>query len=203
MNTTRNIKILIIIIILIFRILTSTGQHYIDIKNEKFPGVNKLTVMDFNGCCEKNGYQAVYYFDINGNPIKASYFFKKKRLADYEFKYNTKGFLTEESQTFNINEKKKSRTTKFFQKFGSNDNNIRDSIADFEEIRYNEIGDIIYSCIPALLDKETGKMKTLIGGRRYSVVEEYEYIYDCFNRWIEKYVIFDNKKLLLEKRIYK
>ena len=38
---------------------------------------------------------------------------------------------------------------------------------------------------------------------RYSAVEIYEYTYDKLNRWIEKYVIFDNKKVLLEKRFYK
>lgn len=70
-------------------------------------------------------------------------------------------------------------------------------------------GDKIYSNVPTLLDKETGKMVLFIVGRnytgcrRYSIIEVYEYKYDELNRWTEKYVVFDNRKVLLEKRIYK
>jgi len=77
-----------------------------------------------------------------------------------------------------------------------------DSITDIEEMRYNEFGDMIYSYIPTLLDKETGKMKVSFGENRYSMAEEYEYVYDQSGRWIEKYVVFDNKKVLFEKRIF-
>ena len=42
-----------------------------------------------------------------------------------------------------------------------------------------------------------------IGGNRHSVTESFEYKYDSKSRWVEKYVIFDNRKVLLEKRDYK
>lgn len=41
------------------------------------------------------------------------------------------------------------------------------------------------------------------GCRRYAIIEVYEYTYDKLNRWTEKYVVFDNRKILLEKRVYK
>jgi len=78
----------------------------------------------------------------------------------------------------------------------------KDSITDIEEMRYNEFGDIIYSNVPTLLNKETGKMEPQIGGSRYAVVEEYEYVYDESNRWIEKYVVYDGKRKLLLKRFF-
>lgn len=78
-----------------------------------------------------------------------------------------------------------------------------DTIDFEEEIRYNESNDIVYSYIPTIIDKETGKMVVLIGGNRHSATESFDYKYDNKNRWIEKYVIFNNKKVLLEKREYK
>ena len=53
------------------------------------------------------------------------------------------------------------------------------------------------------MDTTTGKMISQIGGNRHWFREEYEYTYDKLNRWIEKYVTYDNKKVLLETRIYK
>ena len=78
-----------------------------------------------------------------------------------------------------------------------------DSITQIEESQYNQYGDKIYSNVPTLKDKKTGKMIRQIGGNRHWFLEEYEYTYDKLNRWIEKYVIYDNKKVLLETRIYK
>ena len=78
-----------------------------------------------------------------------------------------------------------------------------DSLIFEEEMRYNEHDDLIYSHIPTYLDNETGKMIILIGGDRHSVTEEYEYLYDDQARWIKKYVLYDNKRVLLEKRHYK
>ncbi len=72
-----------------------------------------------------------------------------------------------------------------------------------EEMKYDKYNNIIYSYIPTYLDKKTGKMIELLGGNRHAVTEEYEYIYDDKNRWIEKYVIYDNKKVLIEERKYK
>jgi hypothetical protein len=78
-----------------------------------------------------------------------------------------------------------------------------DSLVRREEIKYNEFGDICYSYIPTLLDKSTGTMYRLIGGNRHSITETYEYKYDDLNRWTEKYVIYDDKRILAMKRLYK
>ncbi len=80
---------------------------------------------------------------------------------------------------------------------------LKDSIIEIEEINYNDFGDIIYSYVPTMLDKSTGKVFWFICGNRHSVIEKYEYKYDELNRWTEKYVIYDNKKLLVRKRLYK
>jgi hypothetical protein len=78
-----------------------------------------------------------------------------------------------------------------------------DTITSIEEIKYNQFGNKIYSNMPTLIDNETGKMVKLIGGTRHWFLEEYLYTYDNLNRWTEKYVVYDNKNVLLEKRIYK
>lgn len=74
-----------------------------------------------------------------------------------------------------------------------------DVIKNIEEIQYNEFGDKIYSNLPLY---DINKIETITTGR-YSAVETYEYIYDKSNRWIEKYVVFDSKRILLEKRFFK
>ena len=66
-------------------------------------------------------------------------------------------------------------------------------------MQYNEFGDIIYSNLPLYNIK---KIETITTGR-YSAVEIYEYVYDKFNRWLEKYVVFENNRVLIEKRFYK
>lgn len=79
------------------------------------------------------------------------------------------------------------------------------SILEIEEIEYNSFGDIVYSNIPTLIDNLTGKVNEplLLLRNRYSVVENYEYKYDESNRWTERYVIHKQKKILLNKRLYK
>lgn len=72
------------------------------------------------------------------------------------------------------------------------------NITQIEESQYNQYGDKIYSNVPTLMDTTTGKMSDWWHWFR----EEYEYTYDKLNRWIEKYVTYDNKKVLLETRIY-
>jgi len=42
----------------------------------------------------------------------------------------------------------------------------------------------------------------MLGGNRHCYLEKYEYVYDNLNRWIEKYVVYDGKKLIIEKRIF-
>jgi hypothetical protein len=77
-----------------------------------------------------------------------------------------------------------------------------DTLVYTEEIKYNAFGDIVYSYIPTLQDKETGKMIMMLGGNRHWYEEEYTYTYDKQNRWVEKYVVYNNKKVLIEKRVY-
>jgi hypothetical protein len=72
-----------------------------------------------------------------------------------------------------------------------------------EEKRYNTKGDLSYSIIPDLVGKDKKGLAIFIGGNRFSAIEEYEYVYDNLNRWTEKFVVFENKKLLFEKRKYK
>lgn len=248
---------LLVLLITYSLALTTFGQS-IDVKTEKFKGINKLTVKAFNGCCSNKGYKAIYNFDKEGNAIKSSNYFGRKHLASFVYKYADNGLLIEEVQTYDINNKNRVDTTRYiynydsvgriiseieyfgpwqniktFSDFDSNNNaqtvirtfdkittktkrmfdsqsrmilvqNFKNNILVFqEEIRYNGNNDIIYSYIPSYIDKETGKMVVLIGGNRYSVTETYEYKYDYKNRWIEKYVIFEKKKILLEKREYK
>lgn len=77
-----------------------------------------------------------------------------------------------------------------------------DTLVYTEEIKYNAFGDIVYSYIPTLQDKETGKMIMMLGGNRHWYEEEYTYTYDKQNHWVEKYVVYNNKKVLIEKRVY-
>lgn len=257
----------ILFLLLLFPSLTSIGQYLVQHSyalEEKFPGIRTLTVKEERYGYYKNWiHRSVYCFDERGNTIKVSYFAGVKRLASYEFIYNDKGLLTEETQTFHLQNKRKrnrqKETTRFFYEFDTQNRIIRkttdssnrdlfslfyqdfdsnnnpqtiisrfrnsegkrtieynslnkpvliqrfknDSIIGIEEIRYNKYGDIIYSNVPTLLDKKTGKMQILIGGDRHAIVEEYEYVYDQANRWIEKYIVYDGKKELLQKRIFK
>lgn len=145
----------------------------------------------------------VYGFDSNNRVIYKSEYFGRSQV---DMKY--KDFdLNDNSQTVIRTFGNSTTITK--RKFDSQNRIVHiqgfknDSLDFEEEIRYNEFNDKVYSCIPTLLDNETGKMVFLIGGNRHSVTESYEYKYDNKNRWVEKYVIFDNKKVLLEKRNYK
>lgn len=81
---------------------------------------------------------------------------------------------------------------------------LNNSIFEIEEIEYNKFGDIVYSYIPTLLDKLTGKeiKIELLLKNRYSTIENYEYKYDELDRWTERYVNYKRKKILLNKRIY-
>ena len=121
MIITRRMKVFVFILLL-FLPSISKGQSPIDVETEKFPGVHKLTTESFNDCCAmKKGYRAVFYFDSIGNAVKSSYFFKKKRLASYEYKYNDKGLLIEEIKTYDSWKKGSLTTIFFFYELDSND----------------------------------------------------------------------------------
>lgn len=237
--------------------LTIKSQS-IEVGNENFPGIKKLEVKSFNGCCAKKGYRAIYLFDNKGQAIESSNYFKRKLLAKYKYTYNEKGLLIEKVQIFDINNKNKVDTTKFiyefdeqerliskseyfgqwvllekFQDFNSKgfpctiirtiDNKTttykkeydsvgheikiqkaeNDSVIILEEKRYNVQGDFSHSIIPDLVGMDKKGLAIFIGGNRYSAIEEYQYVYDSLNRWTEKYVVFEGKKLLIEKREFK
>lgn len=67
---------------------------------------------------------------------------------------------------------------------------------------YNKEGDKVVSNMPTLEDQKTGNEVVLVGGGRHAILERYEYTYDRKGRWKEKYVVFDDKRVLLEKRFY-
>jgi len=241
---------IIIFTLIFFQPLTLMGQR-LDVETEKFPGVKKMTVRFYGSRYFKKSSRIVYYFDSNGNAIKSSDFDGIKCVARHLYLYNEKGLLSEEIQTYDVDDKKATHTTKWMYEFDTNDRLIRKAIVfgngkweadiyyqDFdennnpqtvisdnrttieynslgkailirrfkneeiqsiEEIRYNEFGDKIYSRLPLY---DIKKPETWVSGR-YSAIEIYEYKYDKSNRWIEKYIVYDNKKKLLQKRGFK
>jgi hypothetical protein len=71
------------------------------------------------------------------------------------------------------------------------------------EIRdYNEHGYLSYSIIPSIVGKENEPLAIWLGGR-YAPEERFEYKYNRQNRWIEKYILYRDKKVLLETRKFK
>ena len=246
------------VLILSSAVISQSAGQSIDVRTAKFPGLKKLTVILYASC--DSGTRTLYYFDNNGNFVKTASYFKHKRLFSCAYRYNEKGLLSEENETYSINHNNKDTVrytyefdtlgrmisvtehrfnytfTEYHQDFDSNnkpktirtvfdDNRIvirrlqkyeydlkgqiilekhleNDSVFYLEEKKYNSSGDINYSNVPTLLDKETGKMIWLLGGNRFSVVEAYEYNYDNLNRWTEKYVVIDDRKVLVEKRLY-
>lgn len=90
---------------------------------------------------------------------------------------------------------------------------IDSTINSREEKKYNEFGDIIYRKMEEYLDSGLSKIIYSSGGNRIQMIktsgntrlmiEEFEYTYDKLNRWIEKYDIFPDRKVLREKRIYR
>lgn len=102
-----------------------------------------------------------------------------------------------------------SKTTKFVLSYNEDGKVCKsqklegDSLATLHIIGYNEHGDKNYSLIPSVVGKENEPLAIWIGGGRHAPEEQYEYTYDIENRWIEKYVIYEDKKVLLETRKYK
>ena len=151
--------------------------------------------------------------------IRYSYYYDSIGRIISKIKYFGKNSLTESYQDFNKNNLAQliirtidNKTTIIWRTFNALNQEIitktiQDTLIsmdeDIEEIRYNEHGDIIFSNCPTLLNNETGEMYLRVGGNRHSVVEEYQYKYDNSNRWIMKYLILNNKKILLEQRRYR
>jgi hypothetical protein len=78
-----------------------------------------------------------------------------------------------------------------------------DSLRTTEILDYNEQGDLKYSLVPSIVGKEDEPLAIWVGGSRHAPEERYKYTYDNQDRWIEKYVTFKDKKVLLETRKYK
>ncbi len=232
-----------------------------DVENDRLQNVLTLTIKSFNGCCSKKGYRAKYHFNENGQAIKSVNYFKLKKLAKYEYLYDSLGNLTHSIQTYSINDKDRidtnwitytydsekriivktnwtstehlwteeyddfnalNKPTKTIRYTPSNsDTSIQvvnynqqgqvtkimyhetDSLRTSEILDYNEHGDLKYSLIPGIVRQEDEPLAIWIGGNRHAPEEQYEYSYDNQNRWTEKYVIFKDKRVLLETRKYK
>jgi hypothetical protein len=80
---------------------------------------------------------------------------------------------------------------------------INDSIIETELKEYNFDGDIVYSLKTPFIHKETDSLAIYIECIRLDAEEYYEYTYDEYNRWTEKFVVIDDQRILLETRKYK
>jgi len=165
--------------------------------------VEKIQTFDINNKDRIDTTRYDYNYDSINRVISKTEFFGKwcvdQKYEDFDSSNNSQTVIRSFNNSTTITKRKFDSQNRIvhIQRFEN------DSLDFEEEIRYNEFNDKIYSYIPTLLDKETGKMVILIGGNRHSVTESCEYKYDSKSRWVEKYVIFDNRKVLLEKRDYK
>jgi len=181
------------------RLLATYEYHY----NEKGFLAEKIMVYDINNKSRKDTTKFVYTFDLKDRVVtKTKYFGNWSSIEAYS-DFDTLNNPTTVRHTFDKNTSIEKRVYNSLGQQILNHKIKENNITSTEESKYNEYGDKVYSNIPTLLDKETGKMVMLLGGSRYSIVENYYYTYDSLNRWTEKYVLFDNRKVLLEKRIYR
>ena len=171
--------------------------------NDKGLLIEKTMVSDLNNNARTDTTKFVYSLDEKGRVISKTEYFGQwtatEMYSDFD-SFNNPQIVTNSFNNISYIEKRQ------FNSSGQQTSNQRledDSIIQIEESQYNQYGDKIFSNVPTLADKKTGKMIMLIGGNRHWFLEEYEYTYDKLNRWIKKYVIYDNKKVLLETRIYK
>lgn len=172
--------------------------------NDKGFLIEKNQTFDINNKNRKDTTKFDYTLDANGRVITKAINFGKWTAKDMYSDFDTLNYAQTVIHTFDNNKgvvEKRQFNSKGREVFNQQLKN--DTISMTEESKYNDYGDKVYSNIPELLDKETGKMVILIGGSRHSIIEVYEYSYDKLNRWTKKYVVFDNKKVLLEKRIYR
>ena len=80
----------------------------------------------------------------------------------------------------------------------------KEKILDSLVIKYNEFGDEIYSYSGSFLNfnKKEDTEPFISDSVVFEIESHYEYLYDLSNRWIEKYLLHDNNRLLLRKRIF-
>ncbi len=171
--------------------------------NEKGLLTEKVQLFDINNKNKVDTTKYIYEFDEQERLVSKSEYFGQWELLEKFQNFNNKGFPTTTIRTFD------NKTTTYKIEYDSIGHEIKtrkaanDSVIILEEKRYNAQGDISYSIIPDIVGKDKKGLAIFVGGNRYSAIEEYEYIYDNLKRWIEKYVVFENKKILIEKRKYK
>lgn len=171
--------------------------------NEKGLLIEKIQTFDINNKNKKDTTNFIYEFDEKERMISKSEFFGKWVVLENFQDFNDNGCPTKIISTFD------NKTTTYKIEYDSIGHKIKiqkfinDSAIVLERKRFNAQGDISYSIIPDLVGKDKKGLAIFVGGNRYSAIEEYEYVYDKLNRWIEKYMVFENKKLLIEKRKYK
>ena len=171
--------------------------------NDKGLLIESIMVSDSKNKSHKDTTKFVYSLDEKGRVISKTKYFGQwtvtETYSDFD-SFNNAQIVTHSFNNTSFVEKRRfnSAGQQIFNQIVEDGN-----ITQIEESQYNQYGDKIYSNVPTLMDTTTGKMISLIGGNRHWFLEEYEYTYDKLNRWIEKYVTYDNKKGLLETRIYK
>lgn len=181
------------------KLLASYEYRY----NEKGLLTEKIMVYDLNNKNSKDTTTFVYAFDDKDRLITKTTYFSNWSTMEFYSDFDALNNPTTVSYTSNNNTFIEKRLYNLLGQEILNQRLKDDTITSTEESKYNEYGDKIYSNIPTLLDKETGKMVLLFGGARHSIVENYVYTYNRLNQWTEKYVLFDNQNVLLEKRIYR
>lgn len=167
----------------------------------------KINVYDINNKSRKDTTHYYYEVDSTGKILSKQMKFglgNRFSYTDYHKDFNEFGF----PQTIiSVNDRQeKTVQLRTYDTFG---NIIKlqkienDSVITLEERKYNHNGHLVYSILPTIVGVDTEGLALFVGGSRHSAIENYKYTYDKLNRWTEKYVVFDNKKVLLEKRIYK
>ena len=165
--------------------------------------IEKIRVYSTNDKERTDTTRFNYEFDIQGRLTTKSEHFGKCTSTETYKDFDSKSFPQTVISTFD------NRTTIFKKEYNSLGRKIRtqkienDSIITLEENKYNQYGDMTYSILPTIVGEKTKGMALFVGGNRHSPIEEYEYTYDSLNRWTKKFVFFDGKKVLLEKRKYK
>lgn len=181
------------------KLLASYEYRY----NDKGLLTEKITLYDINNKSLKDTTYFTYIFDQKDRLTTKTEHFGNWTAIETYTDFDALNNPTTIIHSFNNNTFVEKRQYNSFGQEILNQRLTNDTIASIEEIKYNQFGDKIYSNMPTLIDKETGKMVMLIGGSRHAIVEKYDYFYDKLNRWTEKYVLFDNRKVLLEKRKYR
>jgi hypothetical protein len=181
------------------KLLASYEYRY----NDKGLLTEKIMVYDINIKARKDTTKFTYTFDQKDRVTTKTEHFGNWTAIETYTDFDPLNNPTTIIHSFNNNILVEKRQYNSLGQQILNQRLTNDTITSIEESKYNKFGDKIYSNMPTLIDKETGKMVRLIGGTRHWFLEEYLYTYDNLNRWTEKYVVYDNKNILLEKRIYK